>query len=48
MKYGGFIGEVTFEGDLTPFVNMIKLGEHLHVGKYYTFGLGRYEILDMN
>ncbi|MHB8338311.1 MAG: CRISPR system precrRNA processing endoribonuclease RAMP protein Cas6 [Ignavibacteriaceae bacterium] len=48
MQYGGFVGEVTFEGDLTPFANMIKLGEYLHVGKYYTFGLGKYEILEID
>lgn len=45
MKYGGFIGEAAFEGDLEPFLNIISLGEVLHVGKYYTFGLGKYEIL---
>ncbi len=45
MKYGGFTGEVIFEGNLEPFYGMIKLGEHLHVGKHYTFGLGKYEIL---
>lgn len=45
MKYGGFTGEVAFEGDLEPFLNIISLGEVLHVGKYYTFGLGKYEIL---
>lgn len=48
MKYGGFVGEVTFEGELTPLISLLKLGEHLHVGKYYTFGLGRYEILEMS
>jgi len=47
MQYGGFIGEVIFEGNLRPFIDMIRLGEHLHIGKYYTFGLGKYEILSM-
>lgn len=45
MKYGGFVGEAAFEGNLEPFLNIIALGEVLHVGKYYTFGLGKYEIL---
>ncbi|MCL5029288.1 MAG: CRISPR system precrRNA processing endoribonuclease RAMP protein Cas6 [Bacteroidetes bacterium] len=47
MKYGGFVGDVMFEGNLEPFLNMIALGEVLHVGKYYTFGLGKYEILSI-
>jgi hypothetical protein len=47
MKYGGFVGDVMFEGMLEPFLNMIALGEVLHVGKYYTFGLGKYEIIDI-
>jgi len=45
MKYGGFIGDVKFEGNLEPFLHIISLGEVLHAGKYSTFGLGKYEIL---
>ncbi len=45
MKYGGFVGEIKLEGNLEPFLHIIALGEILHVGKYYTFGLGKYEIL---
>lgn len=45
MKYGGFVGEVKFEGYLEPFLHIITLGQVLHAGKYYTFGLGKYEIL---
>ena len=41
---GGFVGEITFEGDLRPFMPLIKAGEVLHVGKGTAFGLGRYEI----
>lgn len=43
MKLGGFIGEVTYTGDITPFWPFIKLGEFIHVGKGSTFGLGQYE-----
>ncbi|MGD8782033.1 MAG: CRISPR system precrRNA processing endoribonuclease RAMP protein Cas6 [Ignavibacteria bacterium] len=46
MKYGGFTGEVIFEGNIKPFLEIIKLGEYLHIGKHYTFGLGKYEILE--
>ena len=41
---GGFVGEITFEGDMRPFMALVKAGEVLHVGKGTTFGLGRYRI----
>ena len=44
MKMGGFVGEITFEGDIEPFMHLIKAGEILHVGKGTSFGLGKYEI----
>ncbi len=43
MKMGGFVGKITFEGDITPFMPLIKAGDVLHVGKGTSFGLGRYE-----
>ena len=39
----GFVGEVTFEGELGPFVPYLKLGEYLHVGKNAVFGNGWYD-----
>ncbi|MBI5745593.1 MAG: CRISPR system precrRNA processing endoribonuclease RAMP protein Cas6 [Nitrospirae bacterium] len=45
MKMGGILGSVTFSGDLAEFMPYILLGEHLHVGKGTSFGLGRYEII---
>ncbi len=42
MKMGGFVGEITFEGDIEPFMHLIKAGEILHVGKGTGFGLGKY------
>lgn len=45
MKMGGFLGEITFEGDLTEFIPFLVLGEYLHVGKGTVFGLGKYEII---
>ena len=44
MKMGGFVGEIIFEGDIEPFMDLIRAGEVLHVGKGTGFGLGRYEI----
>jgi len=45
MKMGGFIGSITFQGDLEPFLPFLLLGEHIHVGKGTSFGLGKYEIM---
>ncbi|MFH1096469.1 MAG: CRISPR system precrRNA processing endoribonuclease RAMP protein Cas6 [Candidatus Desantisbacteria bacterium] len=44
MKMGGFVGKITFEGNIEPFMPLIQAGEILHVGKGTSFGLGRYEI----
>lgn len=43
-KFGGVIGHIIFEGDLTPFSAYLKAGEDLHVGKQTTFGLGQYKL----
>jgi CRISPR/Cas system endoribonuclease Cas6 (RAMP superfamily) len=45
MKLGGIIGEVVYEGDLTNFVPLLKIGELTHIGKNTTFGLGKYEVI---
>ncbi|MGQ9647940.1 MAG: CRISPR system precrRNA processing endoribonuclease RAMP protein Cas6 [Thermodesulfobacteriota bacterium] len=45
MKMGGFVGSITFEGDVQPFLPFILLGEYVHVGKGTSFGLGKYEIV---
>lgn len=44
LKMGGFVGDITFEGDIEPFMPLIKAGEVLHVGKGTGFGLGKYRI----
>ena len=44
MKMGGFVGGITFEGDIGPFMDLIRAGEVLHAGKGTGFGLGKYEI----
>ena len=41
----GFVGEVSFEGELGMFLPYLKLGEYLHVGKNAVFGNGWYEIV---
>ncbi len=44
MKLGGFVGDLTLEGDLAPFLDLLHYSEVLHVGKGTTFGLGRVEV----
>lgn len=44
LKMGGVIGEATYEGDLTPFLRLLALGEVLHVGKGTGLGLGKYRV----
>lgn len=41
---GGWVGAIVFEGELTPFLPYLWLGEQVHVGKGATFGMGRYEV----
>lgn len=48
MKLGGVVGEITYEGDIFSFLPYIKAGEVLHVGKGTSFGLGKYEIIELN
>ncbi|MCK5737719.1 CRISPR system precrRNA processing endoribonuclease RAMP protein Cas6 [bacterium] len=38
---GGYIGQITYLGDLTPFWPLLKFAEIIHLGKNCTFGLGK-------
>jgi hypothetical protein len=40
----GFIGKITFEGDIREFLPLIVLGEYVHVGEDAVFGNGWYMI----
>lgn len=44
MKFGGWVGEVTFKGSFQKYLPLLRIGEHIHVGKNTTFGLGKYRI----
>ncbi|MFQ5741516.1 MAG: CRISPR system precrRNA processing endoribonuclease RAMP protein Cas6 [Acidobacteriota bacterium] len=48
MKFGGLVGEVVYEGVLTPFMPLLILGQWTHVGKLTSFGLGKYRIMEVN
>ena len=43
----GFMGSIRFEGDMTPFLPFIFLGEHLHIGHHTAFGYGQYRVMDV-
>lgn len=42
----GFIGTMRFSGDFTPFEELLRVGEIVHIGQQTAFGLGRYQILE--
>ncbi|HEX7180502.1 MAG TPA: CRISPR system precrRNA processing endoribonuclease RAMP protein Cas6 [Thermoanaerobaculia bacterium] len=44
MTLGGFVGALEIEGDLAPFVPLLRTAEVVHVGKGATFGLGKVEL----
>lgn len=44
---GGFLGKITFSGDLSPWLPLIILGEALGIGNDTTQGSGRYRILEL-
>ncbi len=46
VRLDGFTGKITFEGDLSPFLPWLKIGEFLHVGKGAVFGMGGYWMED--
>lgn len=45
MKMGGFTGEIKYKGELEPFIPFLILGEHVHLGKGATFGMGWYKLI---
>ena len=44
MAMGGFLGTITFFGNMNVFLPYIKVGEFINVGKNVSFGLGKYRI----
>ncbi len=44
MMFGGVVGELKLQGDLSVFLPMLLLGQWLHVGNKTTFGMGHYQI----
>lgn len=44
MELDGLMGEIWFEGELTPFVPWLYAAQTLHLGRNTTFGMGRVQI----
>ncbi len=44
MKFGGLTGSLHLHGELSPFAELLHLGQWLHVGKNASFGLGGYRM----
>jgi len=43
---GGFLGRLTYEGDVGVLRPLLRAGEYVHVGKNATFGLGKYTLTE--
>jgi CRISPR-associated endoribonuclease Cas6 len=44
IQMDGIIGEGLYQGDFTPFLPFLKLGEWIHLGKSTAFGMGLYRL----
>lgn len=45
MSFSGFVGEITWAGNISPLLPLVEAGVWLHAGLTATFGLGKYSIL---
>lgn len=41
LRLGGFLGDISYEGNITELWPVLRLGEIIHIGKNTSFGLGR-------
>jgi hypothetical protein len=44
MKLGGLVGEITYRGNMEPFLPILRAGQVLHTGKGTGFGLGKFSV----
>jgi hypothetical protein len=45
-RLDGFVGEMQFSGDFSPFLQLLRIGEIVHVGTETTCGLGQYRLIE--
>jgi len=49
MTLGGIVGRIIYVGkDLSRFMPYLLLGQLIHIGKGYVYGMGKYVVLDSN
>ena len=46
MTLGGVLGTLQLQGDLSAFLEVLNLGQWLHVGNKTSFGMGQYSIVE--
>jgi hypothetical protein len=46
MYMGGLLGQVTYQGDLEPFLPFLSMAKTVHAGKNTAFGLGKISFVD--
>ena len=44
MLMGGILGSIVYEGEMDPYLPLLRAGSVLHTGKGTTFGLGRFTL----
>ena len=42
IQFDGFIGSIEFEGDIEPFMQLLRIGEIIHIGRGTVYGMGKY------
>jgi hypothetical protein len=47
MNFGGLLGKITYEGNLSPFIPWLTLGQWTGLGGKTSFGLGLYSLDDI-
>ncbi len=45
LPFGGLKGQVSFSGEISAMLPILKIGELLHIGGKTTFGLGKYQLI---
>lgn len=46
MNFGGLIGSITYEGNFSEFLPLLRFSSLVHIGKQTTFGLGKMKVVN--
>ena len=47
VELSGFYGEVDYSGDFSAVYPLLRAGEVIHIGARMSYGLGKYEVVDL-